>query len=348
MAAHTGAPAQVRALAKAVSAAFALSGLSDIERAPGQIVYTDLPWSVPALTTKLKLGDASLQDFLDAPLPVEGPHLLAFWQETLHMMHLSPSRLLTRGTFDTARRHMQKVRPGMRALRFSTPTGYPGVLDAMAGLMFSMECAHAAYISLPVRDMVTDASNYYAELTDGAIIGVVNGRPATPSSWDFDGSDMLLDLAEMPRGMSNHTCLYDQIAAIRSLLHVHQDRFPYNFDALDTALQALRCLTFGAHCPDLLVQVQIAPSELLASRARARALDDALEVMSTNMGDRSKVQTLRQLLVPEAMTMTTFRRLVFSSTDIPFTLEAGKLGRIINALQDLRAKEGPCSPQNIA
>lgn len=348
MARSTSAQAQVRSLAKAVATAFALSDLTNEDRAPRQIEYTDLPWSNPPLITHFRLGQAQLQDYFDEPMNIDADKLIKFWHDTLHMMWLSPSRLLHNGVFATLKTHMPLVKLGVRAFRFSTPIGYPDRLDAMSGLMFSLEVAHAAFISLPIVDLVRDDSNYYVVLDDGRKIGVIDGRPACESNWTFDGSGAISDLLEMPRGITSHVCVYDQIAAVRSLLYAHRAKFGHDFTALDSALQALRYLTFGTHCPDLIVQMQTAPQSVVIAKEKARAIKASIEVMSSDITDRAKLYTLRSELVPTVMTTTGFKRSIFANTPFPFTLEAGKADRISVFLAELYEKEVPCSLRDTA
>ncbi len=342
---HARVESQVAALAKAISIAFAASSLTQEERAPRQIAFTDLPWTVPPLSTVLMLGKAELQSYFDTPITVRGNSLTTFWRNTLDMMYMSPQRLLKNGSHATARGTLAYTKPGVRAFRFSTPAGYPGLLSPDAGVMFSLEVAHTAYISMPIVDLVKDESNYYAVLADGETIGVKDGRPVNSHQWDFDASGMVLDLLEMPRGLSTQECLYDQIASTRSLLHVHSDKFQQDFQALDYALQALRFLTLGGTCPELVTYTQVAPQNLRVVREKIAAVQDALQTMSMNMADKYKLQSIEAVLVPLVMNISTFRKTVFASPHYPFTMDAGrteKIQAVLSALlEELQCKAGP-------
>jgi hypothetical protein len=323
----TSASSQVRSLAKAVSAAFAASALTDEEKSPGKIEITDLPWQAPPLITPHMLSGGALQDYFDAPLPLDQALLHAFWTTTLAEMWYRPSTLLKRGILAGTGRAMPAVRHGQRAFRFARPAGWPTCED-LAGVSFSLEVAHAARVSLPIKDFVSDDDNYFAVFADGAVIGVKDGLPACVSPWTMDASGIVQELLLMPRGEVSYACEYDQLAAVRSVLHVHQARFPHNFQALDQALQALRLLSLGGYCPELLHALRLSALDIRTAKERERALFSALDVIDAEISDRSKLVTLRDLLVPDVLSVTTFKRHIFASDTYPFTLARGKLGTI--------------------
>lgn len=335
MAKLIGAQAQVRSLAKAISVAFASTKLTPEDLAPGQIVHTDLDWSLPPLMTDLQLGGARLQDFYDSPLSLTEDGLFNFWRETLNLMATAPSALVQQGVLAPARKTLPRTRLGSRAFRFAIPQGYPARLDELAGVNFSLEVAHAAYLSLPVFAVVSDDDNYYVETPNGTRFGVIDGVPGIPSDW-LSARGMVQDLLTMPRGEPTHHCLYDQIASARSILHVHRTEFK-EFHAVDSALQALRYLSFGGYCPELTMQMQVAPVDVAAGRARRRALAEAIEVMESSIPDRRKLHTLRLTLVPLVMTATTFKRCVFSTPDFPYAMEPSKAAAILTYLKEEHA-----------
>ncbi len=342
MAEHwTSAQAQIRSIAKAVAAAFASSTLSAEEVSPGKIEITDLPWSAPPLITSATLGDASVQDFFDTALHIDGDRLPDFLRQTLHNMWHEPSRVLRAGAYANCATYMPRLRFGQRVFRFSNPIGFPSQLDITAGATLALEVAHAALISVPVAEHVSDDDNYYVRLASGAVLGIVNGLPSAPSPWAENVSGQVQDLLEMTRGETRYECAFDQIASLRSVIHVHQARLPKTFTGLDQALQALRYLSLGTYCPDLVAAIQIAPMDLVRWKEKERALHDAIEVMQHSMGDRSKLQTLRGLLVPGVLTATAFSRNIFSSTNYPFTMAPGKAGQILDFLRNYYMTEVP-------
>lgn len=348
MAGHwIGASGQVRALAKAVSAAFAASNLTAEEKAPGKIEIVDLPWQAPPLITDALLMGGELQDYLDVPLAVDEESLRKFWVKTLQDMMYTPSRLLKRGAHTNCGWAMPKVKVGQRALRFSRPAGFPGQLEDLAGVMFSLEVAQVARCSLPIQDVVIDNDNYYVVMPDATLIGVKNGRPACVSDWDYDASGYIPDLLTMARGETDYTCRFDEIASLRSVLHVHRKRFPKSFEALDLALQTLRLLTLGGHCPELVQEMYVAPIDMTQARAIEQVLRDAVELMPVQMSDRSKLQTLHGLLVPAVLSASGFRKYIFSNPQFPFTLAPGKLDSIEAWLRQEYASRVPAAIQQL-
>lgn len=329
MAGHwISAPAQVQSIAKAVAAAFAASALTAEEKSPGKIEITDLPWAAPPLVSTVMLGGAPLQDYLGVPMALEEDTLFRFWTETLEQMWYRPSRVMKRGTYANCGWAMPKVKLGQRALLFSQPVGFPSHLDELSGALFSIEVAHAAATSLPVHDVVSDENNYYADLANGRRIGIVDGRPACESNWNMSVAGQVPDLLTMTRGEADYHCLFDQIASLRSVLNVHRKRFPHNFEALEYALQALRLLTLGGHCPELVSEMRLQPLDMAAVRRKERALRDAIEVLDVEMSDRSKLQVWHSLLVPEVLSPAGFKKNIFSGPQYPFSLAANKLSAI--------------------
>jgi hypothetical protein len=324
---------QIRALAGAVSAAFAASNLEPEEKNPGRIEITDLPWQAPPLIAPLLINGAPLQDYLDSPIPLDERTLMEFWVETDKQMWFTPSRLLRRGVLANCGKYMPKVKVGQRALRFSRPAGYPAFLQEDAGIVLALEVAHAALTSLPISELVSDDNNYYVTLF-GQVYGVKDGLPAIDSHWKQPATDMVQDLLIMPRGDTSYDCQFDQIASLRSVLHVHQKRFPRNFNAIDQALQALRLLTFGTYCPELVKSMHVAPLDLVRVREIERLLSDAIGTMTDDtLSDRSKLHVLHGLLVPSVLSAGKFKQHVFAGSPFPFTLAEGKAEKITTWLR---------------
>jgi hypothetical protein len=327
--AHWTTPAgQVRALAKAVADAFAASNLTLEEKNPGKIEVSDLPWQAPPLLAPQLLNGAPLQDYLDTPLNLKTEDLLRFWKATDEMMWSTPGRLLNRGALAPCGKFMPKVKVGQRALRFSVPSGYPAYLEETTGLILALEVAHTAVTSLPVARVVSDDDNYYAEI-DGQILGVKAGRPAIDSAWRQPYPGMVQEFLSMPRGDAKTDCAYDQIASLRSVLHMHRKSFPRNFDAIDLALQSLRLLTMGSYCPELVQSMYVAPIDAARQREVERTYRDSIETMrDKSLSDRVKLQVLHSLLVPSPLSAGKFKQHIFSGSPYPFTLAKGKAEQI--------------------
>jgi hypothetical protein len=352
MASHLiSAAAQVRSLAKAVSAAFAASALTDEERNPPRIEIPDLPWSAPPLHCSATLGGVPLSDFLNVPMALDETLLHRFWIKTLDDLWNRPSSAMRRGAFANCAWGMPKLRVGQRAFLFSTPSGYPAQLEAGAGAMLSIEVAHAAAQSLPIHDLVSDEDNYYVVMSDGTAIGVRDGRPACDSPWGDRVSGMVPEMLEMSRGEPDYTLRFDQLAAVRSVVNVHRKRFP-EFLGLDYGLQALRLLTLGSHCPELLTQMRMTSMEMPQLRRNEQVLRDCLSIVDDlSLSDRNKLQIWQNLLVPEVITATKFKQSIYAGAQWPYSLPQAKIESIRNWLEArYRAlpaniqKEGVCRP----
>lgn len=328
MAHWISAAAQVKALAKAVSTAFAASALTPEEKNPGRIEITDLPWQAPPLVAPQLLAGVPLQDYLDVPIALDEDTLHTFWVDTLNQMWHAPGRLLRRGVLATCGRYMPKVKVGQRSLRFAVPAGYPAYLEETVGALFSLEVAQAALTSLPITNFVSDDDNHYVEFR-GQTYGIKNGVPAVESPWTLDVSGMVQEMLTTMRGNTTYDCQFDQIASLRSVLHVHRKRFPKNFEAIDIGLQALRRLSFGGYCPELLESMYVAPLDLVRAREQECALRDAIGTITDgSLSDRSKLQVIHSLLVPGSLSAGKFKQHIFSGNPYPFTLAAGKCEQI--------------------
>jgi hypothetical protein len=322
------AAAQIRSLSKAVSAAFLASPLSEEERNPGRIELTDLPWAAPPLACRATLGRVPLSDYLNVPMALDASSLHRFWTKTLDDLWHKPSAIMRGGAFANCRWAFPKLKVGQRAFLFSVPLGFPSQPDVTAGAMLSIEAATAAVSSLPVLDLVSDDDNYYAVLSDDIVIGVKNGRPACDSPWGDGVSGMVQEMLESSRGEADYVCRFDQLAMLRSVLHTHRRRFE-EFEGLDYALQALRLLSLGGHCPELITQLRMLPLDLPRLRSTERVLRDCLGIVDDlQMSDRSKLQIWHNLLVPDVIAPAKFRQHVFSGSQYPFALAQAKVESI--------------------
>lgn len=346
---------QVHALAKAVSAAFAASNLTPEQKHPNIIEITDLPWSAPPLITDLRLGGVPLQDYIDGPVPLAEDHLASIWRRALADMWLQPGRLVTRGVLQKSIELMPGAANGHRAFRFSIPVGYPGQLDQEAGIIFTLELVHAIRVSMGFDRLVENESNYYVKLHSGQIIGIQDGRIACESPWTMDVSGEVSEMLRMSRGQTHYRCDFDQIAAVRSVLHVHRKSFPDNFDALDLALQTLRIVSEKLAVPALVHEMRVQPIDLYRMKEKARTIADAIEVMSASMPDRDKLNVLKASLVPGIIGNSVFKQHIFSGPVFPFALPQQKLESILSYLEGLyRAlpyevrQEGVCRPVDTA
>ncbi len=339
------AQSQIRALAAAVARSFAMADLTQEERYPQQILHTRLPWSTPALMpASATLGGEDLSNYLDYPIKVEAQALHAFWVRTLNDMWFKPHGTLHSGSYAGLGQLLRTTKVGMRALRFAQPPGYPGQFEMQAGVQLSLEVAHLAYLSLPCKRRM-NLDDYVVTLADGTEFGVRAGRPIVNSMWDsHDASGDVFDMLEQPRGPVSYVCQYDQIAQLRSVVHTHPDAFREDYQGLDTALQALRFLSWGSSCPDLSTSMQTEPTNLPLLRHKARLIEDCLNVMASDrLNDRQKLETLKGTLVPDVLSASGFKLAIFSSGNFPFTMLRGRAEAIVGWLENYYETEIPCN-----
>lgn len=337
------AQSQLRALASVVARSFTMADLTHEQRYPGQIEHTRLAWMVPPLMPTTSIMGDDLTLYLDHPVGVDEDMLHAFWAKTLADMWHKPETLMRGGSYAGLQRLMRTSKMGVRALRFSQPPGYPHQFDMTAGVLFSLEVAHTAYLSQPCKRRLT-LDDYVVTTASGKEFGVRAGRPIIDSPWEYDATGEVLEILEQPRGAVSYACMYDQIAQMRSVLHDNPKAFRGDFDGLDSALQALRYLSLGQACPDLATAVQVVPTELPGLRHKEALLYDCIDLMeSEDLSDRQKLLALRNNLVPDVLSNNAFRQKVFSSPTFPFTLQRGRADQIREWLRTYYETEIPCN-----
>lgn len=339
------AAAQVRLLASAVATALAAAPLSDEERHPQRIAIVDLPWACPPLITDEAL-DGSLQDYFDAPVVTTPEALYRFWVTATRQLWHEPSRLLKGGVYEALGAAMPRSKLGVRAFRFSAPAGAPARIDESAAVVLALEVAQCARVSFPMFHVEHTDDAYVVEAAGGVRFGVENGRPLISTPFEYAARGQVDTLLRAPRGEMTYACHYDQIAAVRSILYSHPDKFKHNFNALDQALQALRYLSLGSYCPELVRAMVVKPGDVQRQKDAEAALYEALDtIRAPSLADRSKLATLRSLLVPSVMTAAKYKQLVFSSNRLPFTMAPGKARQIEDNLVMLYKAEVPTGLQ---
>ncbi len=333
---------QIRQLAKAVSTAFATSNLPDEVLTNPRIELVNLPWQVPPLQTSLNLQGLGLQEMLNVEAETNASKLHNFWVSNLNDLHSKPGTIFKDLSYKTLNRLWPSQSKGKKMYAFSMPAGWPDQLDCYTGVTFSLEVAHLAMVNLPLTNIVQDASNFVVTTADGFDFGVRNGLPLADSPWEVGAEYMVQDMLEMSRGRVLTNCLYDPIALARSVLHVHRDKFGDDFQAIDYCIQALRYLTHGRTCPELMKTLQEAPEDRRLWLARKDAIEQAMEVMaSPDLNDREKLRTLESLLVPTVISVATFRRQIFYTNKYPQYMEEGKSQEINSWLANYYETEIP-------
>lgn len=333
---------QVRALAKMVARAFAAADLPDEVRHSHKIELTNLLWQVPPLMTGVTLGGEPLEEYFNHPLSFDPKDMMKFWQQAMIDLWHQPSLAIKGGTYRGISSVLKSSKIGSRVFRFALPPGCPGPLGLTSGIQLSLEVAHAVFVSLPIRRRELTIDSYWVETADGQRFGVQDGRPLVDSPWTYEAKAEVLDFLELARGPVSVECHHDQLAALRSILHVHKSQFRSDFAGLDMALQALRYLSWGTHCPDMVTAVQEVKTDMPLLRMREQAMRDAREAMeSTRLNDKQKLETIRTLLVPTVMGLTKFRRFIYASDHFPFTLTRDKDNAIREWLREYYETEVP-------
>lgn len=325
-------------LAAAVGKAFNHAGISSKELLTGQIVHTDLPWQCPPLECQATLGGYPFEWFIDYPIKVDVDQLIIFWQHGLEVLWQNPTRAIGPGGWRGLAQALPGVKDSERALRLSIPEGFPASVDAHAGVIFSMEIAKILANSVPIKRFERSGCDYWVELHDGRVVGVVDGVPATPCSWEESAWGDVDFLASSGRGRKVTTCRYDLLSKVRSVLHERAAEFA-EFDGLDWALQALAVEYQDRLCAELQLVVERMPTDMFIARKKVKALEEALKLMEAwSMNDRIKIMSLFEMLVPEVMTATTFQKSIFNTyISIPAIMAAATEKKIFKYLR--RRKE---------
>lgn len=294
-------------LARQVVEALAKIGLAQDDILRGEIKHTELPWQVPPLAVEATLFDVPLSAYLDQPMYVNTDNLFGLWTEALMHMKNAPYKVLkVEGTYLNTSGAIPACKGAERPLYLSVPEGFPNGISDMAAVVLSLECAHLVRNNSRHESFVSDEDNYYAVITSGIEIGVKNGLPAVCADiWDLPITGMVQELVRTPRGSVWEGCDHDIVAKVRSLVVEHQ-RSIRDHEAVDWAVQTLRVI--GGQ-KELLAAVRRVKQIVNYRKARRGALEEAIHIMGlVAMTDRQKVETLKQLLVPDVISISEFSK----------------------------------------
>lgn len=285
-------------------------GLTQEDILGGAITHTDLPWQVPPLVIEATLFGVPLSEYLDSVVYVNSEQLYTLWSDALANMKNAPNKVLTYEGYRNMSAALPNVRMNQRHLHLSMPEGFPASIPDLAAITLSLECAHILRTNAKIDNFVSDDSNYYAVLPFGGEIGIKAGLPALWAEvWDgmpVDG--MVEEMLRSPRGAVWEGCDYNIISKVRSVVHDYQDKMR-EFEAVDWALQALRVIDGHA---ELLSAIKTIKKVAHSRKVRASAINDAWRVVNQlSMTDRQRVETLKNILVPEIMTVGQFSRQVY-------------------------------------
>lgn len=295
------------ALSRQVVEALVKIGLTQDDILSGEIEHTELPWQVPPLVVEATLFDVPLSAYLDQPMYVSTDHIYSMWTEALLQLKNHPYKVLkVDGTYLNTSGAIPACRGIERPLYLSVPDGFPGSISDLAAVVLSLECAHLIRINGKHETFVSDEDNYYAVVTTGIEIGVKDGLPAVcGDQWDLPVTGMVQELLRTPRGAVWEGCDHDIVAKVRSLA-VKNERTIRDFEAVDWALQALRVI--GGQ-KELISAVRKVRQIHNYRKSRRLALEESMRIMElVAMTDRQKVETIKQLLVPEVINIAEFSR----------------------------------------
>jgi hypothetical protein len=323
---------RIAQLAKAVSAAFASSGLPPETLRKPQLRLTDLPWQLPPLQTNLELEGCDLDDLIYPTVATTGAKLHSFWQGSMGALHHRPSQTFHRGQYRGISHALPGASLGIKACLFSKPDAK----DDYAGILLSLEVARVAVKNLPLLDIQSDDSTYLVKTASGHEFGVRDGLPLVGAAdWPTSGEGMVQALLEAPRGEIDTTCYFDVVALARSVLYECREELKLNFAAIDYALQALRVLTMGRGCPAMIKAVYEAPANKQEWLNKVAALTEAEAIMTAQVSDLVRLNTLLELLVPTWYNHSNFRREIFSAKTFPYMLAPEKADAIKYTLSQL-------------
>lgn len=326
----------ILSLTKPVVRALSDAGVTQEELLGGAIQLTNLSWQAPPLICDEELNSASLSFYIDGRCRVQEDALYLIWQECMIHLRNGPYKVATEEGYRGLSHAILGGTQGERLLRLTPPVGFPSHIDEYAGVTLSLECAHLLSTCTPVRELVSDDDNYYVVTQQGYEVGVRDGLPILGADqWDLPVSGMVQGLLRVPRGPIFTGCDYDLIAKLRSTLHVHGPDKVKDFEGVDLALQILRILANGKHLNE--VQQALSGLHRISQRRQIyiRALEEAVELSKLfTISDRSRVQAIFSLLVPDFMSLREFRTQIYHKvTDIPPTMSQPAFAKLQQALQ---------------
>lgn len=333
-----GAEPLAKVLSRQIVEALVMIGLTQEDILQGSIEFTDLPWQVPPLVVEATLFGVPLSDYIDTAVYVNTEALANLWSDSLAFMKNSPAKVLTHDGFRAASMAIPSVKLKERALYLSVPEGFPGGIADIAAVMLSLECAHIMRANSKLGGFVSDENNYFALLPSGLEVGVKDGLPTMYAEiWDTPVEGMVQEMLRTARGTVSELCHHDIIAKVRSVAYTFNKGIR-DYEAVEWALQALRVIDGGKFLLDAVYGVK---KVIYNRKVREEALKQAVHVVDQlAMTDRQRIETLKQLLVPEVLTSAHFTKLIYPFNKLPPPVLAEKvLNRIRQAVAELHHQE---------
>lgn len=336
---------RIKLLADAAAASFEAAGFSPAELLQGPITFTDLTWQATPLAVATPYWGVPFRDYLDYPLDIDPEGLYDYYRQGLLLLSVGPEEITDSEGYKGLTRLVLGCRKGERRLALPLYEGWPEG-STTTGPVFALEMAHIYKTSCrEVKAFVADESNYYADTPWGKV-GVVDGYVSDSRDlWDVDCRQLVPEMLAQPRGQPVTECQYDVLARLRSALYQEPERFK-DLELLDLALQALRILSYGELCHELVTAVSQMSSRAFKRKLKIEAYSRAVDIMkSWNITDRVKISMLQELLMPAYMSLPEFSRKIWDPHKImPSVLSTRSEARIMNYLTFVLRKTQDAEP----
>lgn len=322
------------ALAKVVVQALVRYGFTQDDVLKGEIRHTELPWQIPPLVCEMQLFGVPLGTYFESVGVLKVDALYSLWSDALLNMKNSPDKVLTPDGFRAVSYALPLVRASERYIHLSLPEGYPGGISDFAGIMLSLECAHLMRYNARHSTFVCDEDNYYAVTEEGMEIGIKAGLPVLYDDvWDMPVNGMVQEMLQTPRGAVWEGCDYNIISKVRSVTHELGNGLR-DAEGVDWALQTLRVIDGDK---ELLAAVRNMRAVQHVTKLRLSLLQQAWFIATQmSITDRQRIETLKQMLVPEVLTPGQFSKQVFPYTGVaPAVLKDTVLTRLQEGVRAL-------------
>lgn len=326
-------------LAAAITQSFQEAGFLPDDLLQGQIVHTDLPWQAPPLKSEATLLGLPVTTYLDYPVKADTEAFYSFYCEALSLLHRAPSKAIGSVGWRGFSSCASKINSGERLLRITVPEGFPEDMSVFAGHRFAVEAAHFARGSLLITGHLEDANNYWVDTAWGRI-GIENNLPtAYAGIWDLSSEGQLHEMLHTPRGLISTACIYDVLAKVRSVLYENMERFP-EFEGVDAAIMALRVMTQGNNCRELLRGIENMSRAAFFRKQKIATLEECIGIMEQwGLNDRTKISMLFERLVPQVLNMAQYQLKIINPYKVMPTVLSNKTEqRIISTLKRFKDK----------
>lgn len=325
-------------LSRHVVEAMVQIGLTQEEILGGKIEHTTLPWQIPPLIVEATVFGTPLSEFFNQGVYVATDALVSLYSDALTDMRNNPGRVLSYEGYRAATYAIPNVKAKERQLYLSVPEGFPGGISDYAGVLLGLECAHLMRGNSKIKEFTHDEDNYYATLPDGTLVGVKDGLPTLwPEVWDLPVKGMIQELLQTPRGPVFEDCDWNVTAKVRSIMYTYRKSIR-DYEALDWAVQTLRVIEGEQQ---LLNMVRRIKQVAFNRRSRLDAAENAKHLVDQiSITDRQRIEALKNVLVPEFMTVSQFSKQIYTYYRVPPAVLADKvLARIRTVVHELHHEE---------